>query len=220
MPSLLSCAVKSIVEQVRFFNPFADIAQHKTVLPHWEQPGATYFVTFRLADSLPAGKVAELQSERDSWLQQHRKPWSSEVEQEFHERFSTRVEQWLDSGHGSCALREPQASTIVGDALSHFDGQRCVQHAWVVMPNHVHVLFTLLNGETLEKLLHSWKSYTAKKLSSEPVFWQRDYFDRLIRNEEHFANCVRYIRRNPVKAKLRAGDSLSYEADWIRAAVS
>lgn len=212
------------MDSLKFFDPRADIEKHTSVLPHWEQPGASYFVTFRLADSLPKEKLEEWKCERDAWIEAHPKPWSEEVEKDFHERFSSTIEHWLDAGHGSCVLRDPSASRIVGDALNHFEGQRCIQHAWVVMPNHVHALFTLLGEHHLDQLLHSWKSFTANKIHAfteeRGRCWQRDYFDRLIRDQAHFQNCVRYIRKNPMKSKLRPGEYLLFESECVRAAVS
>ncbi len=212
------------MNSLTFFNPYADVDKHTTVLPHWEQPGATYFVTFRLADSLPQSRLDEWNRERDAWIETHPKPWSEEVECAYHERFSSTIERWLDAGHGRCVLRDPDVAGIVGNALKHFEGVRCIQHAWVIMPNHVHALFTLLAGHQLETLLHSWKSFTANQINAtihqQGQLWQRDYFDRLIRDVAHFRNCVRYIRKNPVKAGLRERDYLHYESDWVRERVT
>ena len=87
--------------------------------------------------------------------------------------------------------------------LRHFDGDRVLQIAWVVMPNHVHAVFVLNPAWSLEKIILSWKGFTARKinplLGRTGNFWQRDYFDRLVRDAKHLANCVRYIRRNPEK---------------------
>lgn len=83
------------------------------------------------------------------------------------------------------------------------------------MPNHIHLLVSVAEGWTLEKLLHSWRSFSAKGINkhlkqSGPV-WQRDYYDRIIRDENHFARCVRYIRNNPRKAKLTKNQFTLYE---------
>jgi len=207
-------------ERLKFFNPFVDVEKHTTVLPHWEQPGASYFVTFRLADSLPRQKLDDWKRDRDAWVAAHPRPWSEGDECEYHERFSSTIEHWLDAGQGRCVLRAPNVAQIVGDALNHFEGVRCVQHAYVVMPNHVHALFTLLGDHRLEALLHSWKSFTANKIhetaGAQGRLWQRDYFDRLVRDLSHFSNCVRYIRRNPVKANLKEGEFLLYESEWAK----
>jgi REP element-mobilizing transposase RayT len=116
----------------------------------------------------------------------------------------------FDAGHGSCLLRHPHCGEIVGDALNFFDGERYEQIAWVVMPSHVHLLFVQREEWPLQTLLRSWKSFTAhqinKLLGRSGSLWHRDYFDRLVRDEKHFANCVRYIRRNPVKAGLPLGE--------------
>ena len=91
-------------------------------------------------------------------------------------------------------------------ALLHFDEARYRLHAWVVMPNHVHVLITPFEGFTLSTILHSWKSYTAKEanrlLHRNGQFWQEEYFDRYIRTEEHYRRAVEYIESNPVMAGL------------------
>lgn len=214
----------TIDERIKYFNPLEDVEKHTTVLPHWEQPGATYFVTFRLADSLPRRQLDDWKRERDAWIEVHPRPWADEIEREYHERFSATIERWLDVGHGSCALRNTIFAHIVGDALNHFEGSRCVQHAWVVMPNHVHALFTLLNGHHLHDLLHSWKSYTASRIHAitgeQGALWQRDYFDRLIRDPSHFNNCVRYIRKNPTKAHLKTGEGVLFESTACRERVT
>jgi REP element-mobilizing transposase RayT len=92
------------------------------------------------------------------------------------------------------------------ETLLIFDGERYRLLAWVVMPNHVHVLVQLDQQHPLPKVLHSWKSYVAnqanKILGRSGPFWQREYFDRFIRNEDHYRNAVRYIEDNPVKAGL------------------
>ena len=75
------------------------------------------------------------------------------------------------------------------------------------MPNHVHVVFRPIGNHQLAAILHSWKSYTANAanriLKRTGSFWQREYYDHLIRNEEDFLRIVRYVMNNPVKAGLR-----------------
>ena len=90
----------------------------------------------------------------------------------------------------------------------------------VIMPNHVHALFVQNPEWPLEKLTQSWKRFSAsqinKILGRSGSLWQRDYFDRLVRDEEHFANCVRYIRRNPEKAGLSEGEFVLWESEMAR----
>jgi REP-associated tyrosine transposase len=190
---------------LQFFNPYADIRFTANRLPHWQQEGAVYFVTFRLADAVPHHLRTQWESEREAWLRVHLQPWGAEVEREYHVRFSGAVECWLDAGHGSCILRRHDCAEIVAGALRHFDGQRARMVSSIVMPNHVPAVFV----QHPSWPLRSWKSFTSRKINSllsrEGTLWQRDYFDRPVRDEKHFANCVRYIRRNPVKARLRGG---------------
>ncbi len=119
-----------------------------------------------------------------------------------------RIEAALDAGSGQCWLRDAKIAGIVEDALHYFDSERYRLQAWVVMPNHVHVLLTLLEGHSLSSIVHSWKSFTAKEanraLGREGQFWQVEYFDRFIRNEKHFVAALEYIELNPVKAGLCA----------------
>jgi leucyl-tRNA synthetase len=175
-------------------------------LPHWQQDGRYYFLTWRLADSLPQEKLAALTAERKAWLAAHPDDLTPDEEKEFHQLFSERIDEWLDAGTGSCVLREPAISRIVADALRHFDGARYQLDSFVVMPNHVHVAVRLNEGEDLSKILHSWKSFTAKEinkaLGSEGVLWQEEYFDRLIRNPQHLWRVREYIRKNPDKAQI------------------
>ncbi len=206
--------------ELRFFNPYADIRFTANRLPHWQQDGAVYFVTFRLADAVPYNLRTRWESEREAWLRVHPQPWSADVERQYHERFSGAIERWLDAGHGSCILRRRDCAEIVAEGVRHFDGERLAIISSVVMPNHVHALFVQNVNWPLETLLRSWKSFTSRKINAlldrDGSLWQRDYFDRLVRDEKHFANCVRYIRKNPAKARLHNCEYILYESELVR----
>jgi putative transposase len=208
------------VADLHFFNPYTDIRFTANRLPHWQQQGAVYFVTFRLADAVPRALRTQWESEREVWLRINPQPWNAEIEREYHGRFSSAIERWLDAGHGSCILRRPDCGSIVAEALRHFDRERLALISSIVMPNHVHVLFVQNAEWPLEKVLRSWKSFTSRKINSllgrDRSLWQRDYFDRLVRDQKHFANCVRYIRRNPERAVLRSGEYIFYESKLAR----
>jgi len=165
---------------VQFFNPAAPIEISAANLPHWRQDGVTYFVTFRLADSLPSGKLAALRLEREAWRKHNPEPWSEEQETQYHRRFSGRVDQWLDQGAGSCALQLPDCRAIVTNALRFFDSDRYHLGEFVVAANHVHAVVTPLGPNSLSAILHSWKSFTAKEIAKIPAaaarlepFWNR-----------------------------------------------
>jgi REP element-mobilizing transposase RayT len=173
-------------------------------LPHWRQSGATYYVTFRLADSMPQEKLRELTLEQGEWRKRHPEPRSPSVVAEYHRLFSEKVEQWLDAGAGSCVLREPDAAKIVADTLKHFDGQRYRLGEWVVMPNHVHLLVTPLPQHELSDILHSWKSFTANKINERfhrtGTLWQHESYDHIVRDDDELHRIEQYIRDNPAKA--------------------
>ncbi len=211
------------MSEVCFFNPFTDIRKYRNLLPHWQQPGATYFITFRMGDSIPADRLARWRSEREAWILQHPKPWSFEVERQYHDRFSRKIDTWLDRGHGACSLRVRQVRVNVETTLLHSDDIKYLLHSYVIMPNHVHLLVSLHEEAELEKEVGAWKSISARtinrSLGRRGAFWQEDYFDRLIRDQRHFENCVRYIRRNPEKALLRAGEHDLYENKLARIVV-
>ncbi len=197
-----------------FFNPMAPVEISRRHLPHWAQDGAIYFVTFRLADSIPTEKLAVWRAERERWFRNRPEPLSPGDVAEYHERFTRRIEEWLDAGAGSCLLGFPENSAVVAAALRYFDGDRYVLHEWVVMPNHVHVLFRIADGWRPGEVLHSWKSYTAKEINRcagrAGQIWQHDSYDHIVRNESVLFKVSEYIRRNPETAKVEV-----HHASWL-----
>lgn len=204
-----------------FFIPWDGVQARKNRLPHWQQDGGIYFVTFRLADSLPEELLRVWQQEREVWLKRNPPPHEDSADIEYHRLFTTRMEQWLDKGSGSCALRAPEAAAVVAGALGFYEGRRSRMTAFVVMPNHVHVLFGLEGGAEIQEVVGAWKGHTsytlARQAGVEWPGWQKDYFDRLVRDEGHFARCVRYIRKNPVRAELSEREFLLWEGERARA---
>jgi REP element-mobilizing transposase RayT len=160
-------------------------------LPHFEGGEVAQFVTFRLKDSLPQAVVER---------------WRRELGREEDAQLRRRVEAYLDRGYGAAALKEPRVASVVQNALLHYDGVRYRLAAWVVMPNHVHLLASPCGGYGLSDIIHSLKSYTAsesnKILSRKGAFWMEDYFDRYVRDFVHYERTVAYIENNPVKAGL------------------
>jgi len=151
--------------------------------------------------------VQRWKEERSIWREQHLAPWSEEVEQEYYQRFGTVVDDWLDTGYGSCCLAQPKNAEIVANALLYFNEDRYLISNFVVMPNHVHVLFRPLGDHQLAQIIGLWKSFTAKKINHRThqvgSIWQANYWDRLIRSAEHLQWTENYIQQNPVN--LQAG---------------
>ncbi len=190
---------------------------HRGYLPHLKVSGAAYFVTFRLADSLPRDVVLRLKERREDLLRRAAEEDPNDLTQARRELFAwyaAEVDTTLDQHHGAAWLRQPVVAQLVFAALRHFDGSRYTLHAACVMPNHVHAVLRPLGTHALESILHSWKSFTAPKANrilgrvGHP-FWQHESYDHWIRDDADFAHCVRYTEENPVKARLCARS-----ADW------
>lgn len=200
------------------------------ILPHWRQRGCTYFVTFRLADSIPEPVLNELEYERILWLKARGidsddRDWKQRLallqpkDRQQYEKLAGRLlNKALDQCHGSCVLRDPVIAGKVAEALDHFHGARVLTGDFVVMPNHVHALLTPLEGYELEDILHSIKSYTANEinraLNQDGRFWQRESYDHIVRDIEQLQAYREYIAANPSKAKLRAGEYILSRAEY------
>jgi REP element-mobilizing transposase RayT len=179
-------------------------------LPHWEKEGATYFITFRLADSLPQSVLDRIESERHAIVttaNQLLRDLRADERKKIGELSTPVIEQFLDTGAGACQLRNPLIAEELANTLRHFDEKRYRLFAWCIMPNHVHVVVRLFPSEQLAAVVHSWKSFSAKQanrvLGVHGTFLRREYYDHLIRSEEEFEHAVRYVAENPGKANLK-----------------
>jgi len=164
-------------------------------LPRFDGGELAQFITFRLHDALPGSVLVR-------WKEELKHEQPGEVEA----IMRRRVEAYLEQGAGSCYLKEPVVAGMIQSALLFHDQSKYRLSAWTIMPNHVHLLCTLATGHNLAEIMHSLKSYTSneanKMLGLKGRFWQKEYFDRCIRNARHFAKVVAYIENNPVKARL------------------
>ncbi len=187
-------------------------------LPHWTKRGATYAIAFRLTDSLPPEVLHMWKQEREGIIlraKEQNRPLTSHEERELDRLYATRIEAFLDSGQGACHLAKPEIASLVQEALRHFRGQRYDLIAWCIMPNHVHVIVRPLEGYDLPGILHSWKSFTAKQanelLGAAGSFWQDEYYDHLIRDEEDFNHHLTYVLQNPEEAGLKTWPWVGFE---------
>jgi len=187
-------------------------------LPHWRQDGATYFVTFRLGDSLPQSKLGELDFFRAEWERQHPPPHSRDDHEALTREVMRRVEAWLDQGMGGYVLRDSNISAILAKAIHRDDGVGQEVDCYVVMPNHVHAIVRPLFPASLplETVLQRWKGGASveinRQLQRSGTLWQQESFDRIIRDEEHLWRAIQYIGRNP----RNAGPSSADARLWIR----
>jgi putative transposase len=208
------------------FDPKAGVLIKAGNLPHWYQPGVTYFITFRTEDSIPTALADDWRRRREDWLTAHgldpdSVDWSArlrglpaERQREFHATFSREFLEYIDRGYGQCVLKRPELAEAVARSFRHFDGQRYHLGDFVVMPNHVHVLVCLLGDTELESLCYSWKKFTAgainRVLGRKGRFWQEESFDHLVRTPEQFDYLRRYIANNSRYAALSAGEYLHW----------
>src|SRR6266516_2220323 len=135
-------------------------------LPHLKRQGASYFVAFRLAGSLPKEVLIRLKAEREAIIAQARaakRPLTWHEQEELFRWYSTRVDKYLDAGHGDCWLARPEIADLVAGAVRFHSGQRFDLHAWVVMPNHAHVVLRPRLDGTLSEILKSGNGFSARE---------------------------------------------------------
>ena len=181
-------------------------------LPHCDFPGLVQFVTFRLADSMPASRRGE---------------WEHLLAIEDLREKRTKLEEYLDRGMGECHLRDPGIAKLCEDALLFFHSERYELLAWCVMPNHVHVLVHVWQTP-LSKMVQSWKrriatqaeayllerrsptrrvstddtNAPARRAALQSLRWEREYWDTFMRDAQQEKTAIRYIEANPMKAGL------------------
>jgi hypothetical protein len=137
-------------------------------LPHLKREGGAYFVTFRQAGTLPRDLLLRFKQEREAIVRQAeaaKRPLTWPEQEELFRWYASRVDKYLDAGHATCHLNNPEYADLVAGALGFFNGPRYELRAWVVMPNHAHVVVWPKSGHTLSDILHSWKSFTSHEIN-------------------------------------------------------
>ncbi|MFT4176765.1 MAG: transposase [Luteolibacter sp.] len=164
-------------------------------LPHLDAPELIQAVTFRAADAMPQRLI-------DRWKQELRQDAARA------KKLHQRIARYEDEGFGRCDLAKPECAHIVQETLLHFDQERYRLLEWCVMPNHVHVILRCETGFPLAEVMKSWKAFTSRKINEflgrMGGFWQREYYDRYMRDLDHLETARSYVRMNPVKAGLCA----------------
>ncbi len=184
---------------------FVDQHQHISItgakLPHWHQNNKIQFITFRLADSLPQEKLAELTAFKEQWLAAHPQPWDQKTKDEYDYTIRRKIDRWLDQGFGECILQREDIRQIVANTLLLYHGRRYYLYRFVIMPNHVHLLLSPIGEEVSTRFIGSVKQYTAnainQALGRKGQVWQRNFFDSLVRDGNNFEAYVNYINQNP-----------------------
>ncbi len=179
-------------------------------LPHFDGRALPQFITLHLADSVPIEVIEGWKRELDT---------KNSAQDRL--LLQNRIEKYADQGYGEAFLKDYRLAEMVQETLLDDDGKKYRLTAWVVMPNHVHFLATRFENYTLSDIMQSFKSLTSHKankaLRRSGQFWMADYFDRYIRNAEHFKKTVKYIENNPVKARLCARpEEYPFSSAWFR----
>ena len=189
----------------------------RNYLPHIENQKCQ-MITFRLYDSVPKSVIeqwkstlADLQTPNGSQASSLQDKNKTQTQASSLHKIETRrilklLDKYEDAGYGQCYLKDDRAAEIVKNALFYYHQVKYEVISWCIMPNHVHVLISLLKEVSLSEILHSWRSFSSNEINKlfnrTGRLWMPEYFDRYIRDEDHFNNVVNYIHNNPVKAGL------------------
>jgi putative transposase len=189
-------------------------------LPHWDMPGATFFVTTCLEGSIPARGLLDLARYREE-LRTHNRPEGVSLDQwrsRQWKRGFRRTEHWLDSEPAARHLEDPRLARLVIEALYHFAGLRYDLLAFVIMPSHFHWVFQprdqwvaarkKTSRTPREEIVHSINGFTAHQcnaiLGRPGAFWQHESYDHWVRDVDELERIIRYVEANPVAAHLCA----------------
>jgi putative transposase len=197
-------------------NPNAETHIHRQRLPHWRQWGTTYFVTTRLADSIPTRLAKEWHLKRDDWLRVHgltESDYTNKLTDDqhkiYHREFTAKFHDLMDAGHGDCLLARKACADLLINRLVVVHSKAYHLDAWCIMPNHLHALIEPAKEVTLGEILRHWKGGSAhdinQLLNRRGSLWQREPFDHIVRSEMQLEHFRRYISENPAKARLDTG---------------
>lgn len=194
----------SSIEFEEDYNPYLEkdkaIFFSRNKLPHWDQPGKTQFITFRLCDSLPQSVIHNLNQFKENFLKLNPEPWSQSLELHFRKIISWKIQSYMDAGYGECHLRRIEIRNIIKESLEKYNYDKYYLDAYVLMPNHVHILITTEINVDYRKIISNIKRYTSRRinmmLGRSGELWTEN-FDRIIRDEDHYRSCLAYIKNNP-----------------------
>ncbi len=219
----------------RGMNPAEAVITYRRNLPHWRQKGVTYFVTFRLADSIPFHIIEGWKEDDRMWMKANgilgplsNPKWRRIYEaiplparRNFELRASRRMHVELDRSQGSCILGHREVREPLVEALFYFHSKRWLVGDVVIMPNHVHALLKPLSEYKLELVLGSVKGFVSSELTKCHIksdrMWQSENYDRIVRDRRELHRFRKYIERNPMKSKLSSDKYFYHRCDWLDA---
>jgi putative transposase len=211
------------------FNPMKPHKEHyRRKLPHFQQPGQWYSVTFTLAGAIPKGTMERYSSQLYIARTQLKELRSRESEFPNSDKELTQAQNDYriallkyrlaydrilnKSAVPGLILAKEENRKIIENTLLFWEGKRLTNHAWCIMSNHVHWVITVFERDEkgkpvfLQDVLHSVKLFTARGINENEnlhgQFWEHESFETTIRDDGHFARIFRYVIQNPVKAGL------------------
>ncbi len=203
-----------------------DKTYYRRHLPHYHPEAATFHTVFRLAGSLPLSIIGELRQEKERLERQLKtiknvndlKQRQNDILWKYFERFDSLLDGSLT---GPTWLREPNIAAIVRESMHHLDGKEYDLFAYCIMPNHVHMVFSIearvprpdhktdgtrVPSYIVSDILGSIKKFTGRKanpiLGREGAFWQDESYDHVIRDATELRRTIHYVLNNPVNAGL------------------
>jgi REP element-mobilizing transposase RayT len=221
---------------------------YKHNLPHFQQPGQSYFVTWSLkdavpkkalkrytqqleilklqmvaadlvvADSLPDGQTGDSLSSnrRSESATPDSTPELQKLQIKYYslrKKYIKAYDDLLDAERNpKIDLSKPENLGVMQNTLKFWESKKLKNHAFCIMPNHVHWVFELLEkdekGEIvyLQDVMYSIKRFSASEINKLEKrggkLWQKESFDTTIRDEKHLYYAIEYTLNNPVKAGL------------------
>jgi putative transposase len=193
-------------------------------LPHWHPEGQIFFITFRLANSLPVQIIQDLQEQHEREKQAiHAKFGRSQQQEELYKldkKYFGQFDAWLDRcvEESPRWLADERVAQIVCEQIHALDGERYNLAAYCILHNHGHLLIDTSEhsiapnhhgvtapyplADTLKRLKGHTARYCNQELKRSGSFWQHESYDHVVRNQGEYDRIVQYILNNPVKAGL------------------
>lgn len=184
---------------------------HQGKLPHWQPAGATFFVTMRLAGSIPKHIIEQIKAQKAFDIREKQEEFKDDalglaaelyiIERKYFGIFDKE----LDKSNEPYWLQEKEIANEIKASIEFLEGNSLKTHVYCIMPNHLHWVFThQKEAQVLWRILQRMKSFTAKNcnklLNREGQFWEEESYDHIVRDAKEFDNIVWYTLQNPVKA--------------------
>jgi REP element-mobilizing transposase RayT len=211
--------------------PDKDNTFYRRNLPHYQPPYSQFFVTFRLADSIPVRIIAQFKNEQKFTMQTVQRDQSDNGTEKrigaSRKNTFARFDALLDGAEaGPTWLGDDRIAQVVKNAIHFRDGKTFSLLAYCIMPNHVHLVVDMdgfpytpkktrdgVSRYIITDAIGSLKKLTAGKaniiLHRSGAFWQHESYDHVVRNGKELRRIINYVLNNPVKARL-----VSNAKDW------